>query len=117
MKKPLAWYVCAVVTCANAVTSLAFSLVLLAHGRGEAGDLYSAARTFCLAIAAILGAGAASLDVLFVLSPLLGAIQACDAIVGWLLHDIVKTIGPAVFSALTFASVIWLARHKRAEPD
>lgn len=113
MKRSLAYYSCALVTCGNALTSLAFSLIAFVQGApGDAGNMYSLVRTICLAVAALFGAAVASLDVLFVLAPLLGSIQAGDAIVGWRLDDISKTIGPALLSALTFVSVIWLARQQ-----
>jgi hypothetical protein len=74
--------------------------------------MYGVARTVPLAFAALIATARRSYMGVAVLGPLLALIQACDAIVGWVSHDLVKTIGPLVLAVLTLASVIVFSRSR-----
>jgi hypothetical protein len=107
------FYLCALATCANALTSAAFSVAMLwGHPLMDAAAMYGVARSVPLAVAALIATARRSYIGVAVLGPLLASIQACDAIVGWVSHDVGKTIGPLVLAALTLASVIVFYRNR-----
>jgi len=72
--------------------------------------MYGVARTVPLAIAALIAFAMGSSSGITVLALLLAAIQACNAIVGWISHDAMKTIGPATLAVLSITSAIILVR-------
>jgi hypothetical protein len=113
MRTKSGFYPCALVTCANALTSAAFSVAMLwGHPLTDAAAMYGVARSVPLAVAALIATVRRSYIGIAVLGPLLASIQACDAIVGWVSHDFGKTIGPLVLAVLTLASVIVFSRNR-----
>jgi hypothetical protein len=107
------FYLCALMTCANALTSAAFSVAMLGgHPLTNIAAMYGVARSMPLAVAALIATVRRSYVGVGVLGPLLASIQACDAIVGWVSHDFGKTIGPLVLAVLTLASVIVFSRSR-----
>jgi len=102
------WAMAAAVTALNAITSTGFAIAgLLApdHGVLGAGDMYAAARAFPLAITVLVLIAKRSWRGLGLLGAVLALVQACDALVGFALHDVGKTVGPLVLSAATLAAV------------
>ncbi|KLU27336.1 hypothetical protein EOS_04865 [Caballeronia mineralivorans PML1(12)] len=77
--------------------------------------MYGVARSVPLALAALTATATRSYGGIVVLGLLLASVQACDAIVGWMLHDAGKTIGPLVLAVLTLVSVIVFLRKERSE--
>jgi hypothetical protein len=76
--------------------------------------LYAAARTLPLAVCAFWAIWRRSASGVIILGTLAGFIQVADAIVGFLLHDPSKTIGPLVVGIAQLLSVGWLARCRDA---
>ena len=116
MRTQYGFYSCALMSCANALTSAAFSVAMLGgHPLIDAAAMYGVARSVPLAVAALITLVRRSYIGVAVLAPLLASIQACDAIVGWVSHDVVKTVGPLVLAVLTLASVIVFSRNRRLD--
>ncbi len=96
MRAKTMFYVCAVMTCVNALVSAGFSLAMLtSQSSAHVAAMYGVARSVPLAIAALVTMGKRSYGGVMVLAPLLGSIQACDAIVGRVSHDVGKAIRPS----------------------
>jgi hypothetical protein len=115
MRTKFLFYVCATITCINALVSVGFSLAMvIGQPLAVVAAMYGVARTVPLAIAA-LAVAIRSYSGITVLALLLAAIQACDAIVGWISHDAMKTIGPATLTVLTITSAIILVRAIRQD--
>ncbi|SOE97089.1 hypothetical protein SAMN05414139_10153 [Burkholderia sp. D7] len=116
MRTKALFYVCATITCINALVSVGFSLAMVFGQRlAVVAAMYGVARTVPLAIAALIAVAIRSYSGITVLALLLAAIQACDAIVGWISHDAMKTIGPATLTVLTITSAIILVRAIRQD--
>ncbi|CAE6771487.1 hypothetical protein R69658_03645 [Paraburkholderia aspalathi] len=114
MSTKFAFYVCATITSINALVSAAFSLAMvIGQPAVHIAAMYGVARSVPLAIAALIAFAMRSRSGVTVLALLLGSIQACDALVGWFSHDVMKTIGPVTLAALTILSVIFLVRTIR----
>jgi len=112
MRTKFLFYVCATITCINALVSVGFSLAMvIGQPLAVVAAMYGVARTVPLAIAALIAVAIRSYSGITVLALLLAAIQACDAIVGWISHDAMKTIGPT----LTITSAIILVRAIRQD--
>ena len=116
MRTKSLFYLCASVTCLNALTSVGFSLaILMGQPLMEAAAMYAVARSVPLALAALIATARRSHSGIVVLGLLLALIQACDAIVGWVSHDAGKTIGPLVLAVLTLVTVIIFLRRDRLD--
>jgi hypothetical protein len=117
MSTKFAFYVCATMTCINALVSAAFSLTMfIGQPAAQIAAMYGIARSVPLAIAALIAFAMRSRSGVTVLALLLASIQICDALVGWFSHDVMKTIGPVMLAVLTILSVIILARTNRQNP-
>ena len=107
------FYACALMTCVNALTSAAFSVAMLgSQPVTHTAAMYGVARSVPLAFAALIATAKRSYIAIAVLGALLASIQACDAIVGWVSQDLLKTIGPLVLAVLTLVSVIVFSRSR-----
>jgi hypothetical protein len=119
MRTKSLFYLCASITCLNALTSAAFSLAMLMDQLGqpltEAAAMYGVARSVPLAFAALIATARRSPAGIVVLGLLMASIQACDAIVGWASHDAGKTIGPLVLAVLTLVPLIVFLRRDRLD--
>jgi hypothetical protein len=116
MRTKSLFYVCASITCLNALTSAAFSVaMLIGEPLMKTAAMYGVARSVPLALAALVATATRSYGGIVVLGLLLASVQACDAIVGWMSHDAGKTIGPLVLAVLTLVSVIVVLRNERSE--
>jgi hypothetical protein len=116
MRTKSLFYLCASITCLNALTSAGFSLaMLIGQPHMEAAAMYAVARSVPLAFAALIATARRSPGGIVVLGLLMASIQACDAIVGWASHDAGKTIGPLVLAVLTLVPVIVFLRRGRLD--
>jgi hypothetical protein len=116
MRTKTLFYLCASITCLNALTSAGFSLaMLIGQPPMEAAAMYGVARSVPLAFAALIATARRSPVGIVVLGLLMASIQACDTIVGWASHDAGKTIGPLVLAVLTLVTVIVFLRRDRLD--
>lgn len=102
--------VCAVITLVSAVVSLGFSLAALRGATGQTRVLafYTCVRSAAL-VAVAIGAFATGRTP-WLAAAALGMIlvQAGDAMVGAIIRDRMKTVGPAATALINLAAVAWL---------
>lgn len=99
---------CAVVTLISAFTSAGFSIAaLFSSGAEQINAMYGASRSISLALAVVLVVSLRNYSGLMTLSLIMTLIQAGDALIGGLTHDVVKTLGPAFLSIVT-ATALWM---------
>src|SRR5882762_2968683 len=111
MTKSRAFWICAAVTGINALTSAAFSLAgVLSQSQFDIYVMYAAARSLPLAAIVLFLAAKRSEIGIAVLAVTMGLVQACDAVVGILAHDVGKTVGPAVLAVATLGCAYNLLR-------
>lgn len=87
----------AVVTAISALTSLGFSVAVLAAAseRSRANARYAASRSLALVIAAAVALA-------------MVVVQAVDALIGVSEDDVMKTLGPAMLSLITLVALVLL---------
>jgi hypothetical protein len=78
--------------------------------------MYAAARTLPPVLVIVLSVILGSEARLIVLGTVAGAIQACDALVGFVTHDARRTIGPFVLAVLE-GLAIYVINKRRARGD
>jgi len=86
------------------------------NGASAVFAMYAAARTLPLAGAVILAIIYESTAALLVLGALAGVVQCVDAIVGILLGDLGKTVGPLVLAGLQALALFRLRKSTRSTP-
>lgn len=102
------FWICAAITSINALVSAGFSLAALRTG--EVYAMYGASRSVALLLIAIALVWLRSRTGIAVMAALMSLVQAGDAIVGVLAHDLVKTVGPVVLCAATLVSLFAMLR-------
>lgn len=111
-------WVLLVVTAASALTGLGFSLAALgSEGAGDRYVLYNLSRSVAIVVAVVV-AGARlrrSATGVIAIGVLMMVVQALDAGVGLVIHDPVKTYGPAGLSVVSLFALIAVQRSRRAQ--
>jgi hypothetical protein len=104
------FWVCAAVTVLSAAISAGFSIVAVANGdeRQRTASYYACARSLALLISSLAPLVTWSIPWLEAVACTMILIQACDAAIGALSRDRMKTYGPAGMAALNLAALIWL---------
>jgi ABC-type transport system involved in cytochrome c biogenesis permease subunit len=111
------WWAAAAMTAVNALTSAGFALAgVVATLPGPSASarsfaLYAAARSVPLAIAVLALVALRATRPLAALALTMALVQACDAAIGVVQHDVGKTLGPAVFAVATCVAGGWLWRR------
>ncbi|UYM06277.1 hypothetical protein [Solicola gregarius] len=107
---PLAFWVCAAVTAISAAVSLGYSIAgLVAAGDADrTASMYASARSAALAVVAVAAIFVGSVPFLAAVAVAMVLVQAADTVVGRLIRDRLKTIGPAATAAANLAASIWL---------
>jgi hypothetical protein len=120
--------VASVVTALNVLVASGFSIAGLVHPQSvlPAADpptdaslifaLYAAARTIPLALFALWAIVRGAAWALLILGALACMVQALDAGIGLVQHDVGKTLGPLAIAALQLAAVLMLKRSMADEP-
>ncbi|MEP6697238.1 MAG: hypothetical protein ABJA34_10205 [Pseudonocardiales bacterium] len=105
-----AFWGCATVTAISAFVSLGFSVSALAGSDppGRRSAMYAMARSLALAVAATLALSARSSSWLEAVAVTMIIVQAADAVIGAVIHDRLKTLGPAVTSLVNAVALVWL---------
>ena len=108
----VAFLVCAVVTAVSAFVSLAFSIAALSGASRETRtpSLYAAARSVALALVSLVPFLLHSRGWLEGVAAGMIVVQACDAGIGVVIGEPVKTWGPAATAVLNLAVLVWLVR-------
>lgn len=107
---PLAFWVCAAITAVSAAVSLGYSVAGLvgADGAERTASRYACARSVALTVVAIATFPVGSIPFLVAVAVAMVIVQAADAVIGKLIGDRFKTIGPAATAAANLAALVWL---------
>ena len=71
-------------------------------------EVYAAARSLALAVAAVVALLIRSISYLEAIALAMVVVQAADTIIGLKIHDRLKTIGPALTSLTNALALFWL---------
>src|SRR6266403_4003321 len=101
---------CAFITTVSAVISLGFSVAATFNTANEVRTtaLYTCARSVALVIASAVPFLTGSTPWLLAIACSMIIVQICDAAIGVVIKDRMKTFGPAGTALLNLAAVIWL---------
>ena len=101
---------CALITAVSAAISLGFSIAAVFNTADEVRNmaLYSCARSVALVFASAVPFLTGSTPWLQAIACSMIIVQICDAGIGVLVKDRMKTFGPAGTALLNLAAVIWL---------
>jgi hypothetical protein len=101
---------CAFITAISAAISLGFSVAAVLNMRNEVRNmaLYTCARSLALAIASLVPFLTKSTPWLQMIACSMIIVQVCDAGIGVVIKDRMKTFGPAGTALLNLAALIWL---------
>ncbi|MGI8576656.1 MAG: hypothetical protein ACR2KG_01800 [Nocardioidaceae bacterium] len=106
----VAYWVCALVTLASALTSLGFSLKALTstHNKSRTNAMYAAVRSAALAFAAVVPLFMESRSWLEAIAIAMIFVQSLDTVIGLKMRDALKTYGPAATALTNLAVLVWL---------
>jgi hypothetical protein len=101
---------CALITAVSAVISLGFSIAATFNTANEVRNmaLYACARSAALVLASAVPFFTGSSSWLQAIACCMIIVQACDAGIGVVIKDRMKTFGPAGTAFLNLAALIWL---------
>ena len=101
---------CALITAASAVISLGFSIAAVFNTTNEVRTmaLYTCARSVALVIVSAVPFLTGSTPWLQAIACSMIIVQVCDAGIGVVIKDRMKTFGPAGTALANLAAVIWL---------
>jgi hypothetical protein len=104
------FWLCATVTAISAYVSLGFSLAAVSSSDGAArrGFWYAFVRNLALAVAATVVVFIQARPWLEAVALTMVVVQAGDAVIGRTIGDRLRTVGPAVTSAVNLAALVWL---------
>lgn len=104
------YYICAFITVASAFTSLGFSIVALSATGGESRitALYATSRSVALAFVSLVPFLYVSTPFLAGIASVMIMVQGLDAVIGFRIHNAVKSYGPAVTGLVNLLALVWL---------
>ena len=115
MKSRLFW-LCGLVTIANAFTSAGFSIAALSStGNAHVNAMYAASRSLSLALASVVVVLVRSRAGLLTLAFVMTLVQAVDAVIGAIDQQRLKTLGPAFLALVTVTVLVALWRCTRSD--
>lgn len=102
--------ICAVMTSISAVISLGFSIAAVAGTTGSARtlSLYNCARSLALTVISLGAFVSGSGSWLQAAAVAMIVVQGCDAVIGVIIKDAMKTFGPAGTALANLAALAWL---------
>ncbi len=102
--------ICVMITVISAFVSLGFSVAACVNHTGTARilALYAGARSLALAIISLVPLASGSVAWLEATAAGMIIVQACDAVIGGVVKDKLKTIGPAATAAANLLALVWL---------
>jgi hypothetical protein len=106
----MSFIVCALITAVSAVVSLGFSIAATFTPANEVRNvaLYTCARSVALVLASAVPFFTGSTSWLEAIACCMIIVQVCDAGIGVVIKDRMKTFGPAGTAVLNLAALIWL---------
>jgi hypothetical protein len=106
----MSFIVCALITAVSAVVSLGFSIAVTFTPANEVRNvaLYTCARSVGLVLASAVPFFTGSTSWLEAIACCMIIVQVCDAGIGVVIKDRMKTFGPAGTAVLNLAALIWL---------
>ncbi|MEP7178367.1 MAG: hypothetical protein ABI775_04715 [Pseudonocardiales bacterium] len=106
------WF-CATVTAISAYVSLGFSLAALgtSDGADRRGFEYAFVRSLALAVAATVVAVVQTRPWLQAVALTMVVLQAGDAVIGWMMRDRLRSVGPAATSVVNLAALVWVSSN------
>jgi hypothetical protein len=104
-----AFWICAGVTAASALVSLGFSTaaVLSVRHQARTNAMYALSRSVALAAVSLVPLISQTRSSLLTIALAMVIVQALDAIVGGIVRDRMKTVGPASLDALNLVALVW----------
>ena len=101
---------CAFITAVSAVVSLGFSIAAAFNTANDVRRiaLYTCARSVALVLVSAIPFFTGSIPWLQAIACSMIIVQVCDAAIGVIIKDRMKTFGPAGTALLNLAAVIWL---------
>jgi hypothetical protein len=101
---------CALITAVSAVISLGFSIAATLNTANDVRNvaLYTCARSVALMLASAVPFFTGSTAWLQAIACCMIIVQVCDAAIGVVIKDRMKTFGPAGTALLNLAALIWL---------
>src|SRR3979411_2364871 len=101
---------CALITAASAVISLGFSIAAVFNNTNELRTMavYTCARSVALVIVSAVPFLTGSTPWLQAIACSMIIVQVCDAGIGVVIKDRMKTFGPAGTALVNLAALIWL---------
>lgn len=108
-----AFWVCATITAVSAFVSLGYSLAALAGSEtpNRTSSMYASSRSLALAVAAVAALFWRSVPYLAAVAITMVIVQAVDAVIGAVIHDRLKTFGPAVTALANAVALVWLLQQ------
>ena len=98
------FWVCALVTLVSALTSAGFSLAALSSsGEAHTNAMYAVVRSLSVALTVVGVVGLRSRVGLIAVAFIMALVQGGDAVIGAIIHDPMKTFGPAFLAVVTLA--------------
>jgi hypothetical protein len=104
------FWVCAAVTVLSAAVSAGFSIVAVFNADEKQRTIayYASARSLALLLSSLAPLVTRSTPWLAAVACSMILIQACDAAIGAMSRDGMKTFGPGALGALNLAALLWL---------
>ncbi len=107
---PLAFWICAAISCVSAGVGFGFSLgsALRSTGRTRVAFLYTLARSSALLAAAGVAFFTGSIAFVAAVAIAMVIVQAVDAGIGLATRNRMATIGPSLAALINLAALVWL---------
>lgn len=104
---PLVAWICCLVTLMSALVSLGFAVHATATARGEARtpSRYALSRSLALVVLAVMALASGATVLIAGAAVAMIVVQAADAVIGVLIHDRLRTFGPALTAAANAAAL------------
>jgi len=102
--------VCFEITIASAIVSLGFSIAAIATHSGQARLMafYAGARSLAFAAISLAAFWVGSVSWLQASASGMIIVQLCDAVIGMVIRDKVKALGPGCTAIVNLGALVWL---------
>lgn len=106
----LAFWTCAIVTLISSIVSCGYAIAGLRSSADDARppSMYALARSAALVVVAVIGLFCSSEAFVAAVAVAMILVQGIDAVIGAVISDRLKTIGPAFTAAANAAALIWM---------
>ena len=106
----LAYWVSSAITVMSSLVSLGYAIASLMAAQREKreGFMYAFARSLALAAVAVIAPLALGEPGLIAVAIAMIIVQSADAIIGGIIRDRIKTVGPAATAVANLAALMWV---------